>query len=173
MTTTVGRQWLSTLQLLLQTLSATTGPLSPAVNAHISFIERAVIAGLIAHQRHSMTGALEQQSSAVHPRVLKRVIDAIEESPGAQLTLPDLAAISGVGVRRLQTLFHHHFEMSPSEYLRSVRLDGARSDLLSSDGADSVGDVAFRWGFNHLGRFAQHYQRKFGETPSQTLRSRR
>ena len=48
----------------------------------------------------------------------------------------------------------------------------ARSDLISGDEATTVSDVAYRWGFNHLGRFAAHYEHKFGETPSHTLRRR-
>ena len=31
-------------------------------------------------------------------------------------------------------------------------------------------DLALRWGFSHLGRFAQDYRRAFGEPPSRTLR---
>jgi AraC-like DNA-binding protein len=34
----------------------------------------------------------------------------------------------------------------------------------------TVTDVAERWGFGHLGNFALHYRKRFGESPSQTLR---
>ena len=37
----------------------------------------------------------------------------------------------------------------------------------------TVSEVAYRWGFTHLGRFAGAYRERFGETPSQTLRSTR
>jgi AraC-like DNA-binding protein len=37
----------------------------------------------------------------------------------------------------------------------------------------SVSEVAFRWGFTHLGRFAGAYKERFGVPPSQTLRERR
>jgi len=33
---------------------------------------------------------------------------------------------------------------------------------------DSIGDVAARWGFWHLSRFAADYTRLFGELPSAT-----
>jgi AraC-like DNA-binding protein len=33
-----------------------------------------------------------------------------------------------------------------------------------------VGEVAYRWGFTHLDRFAGAYAKRFGETPSATLR---
>ena len=55
--------------------------------------------------------------------------------------------------------------------LRAIRLEGARDDLRrSSASGDSVTDVALRWGFGHLGRFARDYAEQFGELPSQTLR---
>jgi AraC-like DNA-binding protein len=34
-----------------------------------------------------------------------------------------------------------------------------------------VADVAFRWGFGHLGRFAEKYRERYGELPSETLKS--
>jgi len=77
-----------------------------------------------------------------------------------------------VGLRQLQKLFRDQFDMSPAVYLRNLRLDGARSDLLAGEETTTVSDVAYRWGFNHLGRFAQHYEHKFGETPSRTVRRR-
>jgi AraC-like DNA-binding protein len=43
---------------------------------------------------------------------------------------------------------------------------------LADAGADTtVTAVALRWGFGHLGRFAVAYRRKYGRSPSDTLRS--
>ena len=33
----------------------------------------------------------------------------------------------------------------------------------------NVSAIASRWGFFHLGRFAQSYRARYGELPSQTL----
>ena len=44
----------------------------------------------------------------------------------------------------------------------------ACGDLLVDDA--TVADIAFRWGFTNLGRFARDYQDLFGETPSMTRR---
>ena len=57
-------------------------------------------------------------------------------------------------------------------YLRQVRLGRAHLDLRIADPArGSVADIAGRWGFTHLGRFAATYRERYGCPPSQTLRS--
>jgi AraC-like DNA-binding protein len=51
-----------------------------------------------------------------------------------------------------------------------VRLDRAQAQLSRPPSADTtVADIAHRWGFAHLGRFAAAYRARFGSTPSQTL----
>ena len=42
----------------------------------------------------------------------------------------------------------------------------------SDPAAISIGDLAFEYGFPETGRFAAYYRAQFGETPSETLRSR-
>jgi len=45
-------------------------------------------------------------------------------------------------------------------------------DLTGGDRAHrpTVAEVAYRWGFTHLGRFAHDYRARYGEAPSTTLR---
>jgi AraC-like DNA-binding protein len=58
-------------------------------------------------------------------------------------------------------------------YLRAIRLRGAREDLTNARGRDlRVTDVAMKWGFEHLGRFALAYRDFFGELPSAHLGQR-
>lgn len=60
--------------------------------------------------------------------------------------------------------------MSPLERLRRTRMERARHDRVAADPTrTSVTDVAARWGFFHLGRFAQTYKAMYHELPSQTL----
>jgi AraC-like DNA-binding protein len=50
-------------------------------------------------------------------------------------------------------------------YLRTVRLERVRQDLLNDATLSSVTAAALRWGFAHLGRFSVEYRRAFGECP--------
>ena len=61
--------------------------------------------------------------------------------------------------------------VGPVAYLRMMRLNHVRRDLLATEAA--VGDVAARWGFWHLSRFAADYRSLFGELPSATRARKR
>ena len=108
------------------------------------------------------------------PRTVKRALDAMHAEPWRPFTAAELAKVAGVGVRVLQESFRQHVGMSPLTYLRRLRLDGVHAELSRSDPWQvNVSEVAYRWGFTHLGRFAGSYRERYGVSPSQTLRERR
>lgn len=82
------------------------------------------------------------------------------------LTVGDLAARCGLGLRALQKNFLRHFDTTPGEFLRGLRLEKARRLILS--GAFTVTHAALEAGFVHLGHFSENYAQKFGELPSVT-----
>jgi transcriptional regulator GlxA family with amidase domain len=86
------------------------------------------------------------------------------------LSLVELAARAQVSVRTLNKVFRDFRRTSPIAMFRGLRLEAARRDLIAAPPRAEVGDIALRWGFAHLGRFAAHYRRRFGEAPSATLR---
>ena len=76
-----------------------------------------------------------------------------------------------VSRRSVQNGFRSVTETTPVNYIRCIRLNGVRRDLMGSrHGELSIGDAAAGWGFFHLSHFAAEYRALFGELPSQTPR---
>ena len=167
LTTPHARSWLSALRLILCELDRPGGLLEHS-NSHRDHLQKLLISGLLQTQAHDHLDELFSPVPPARPRTVKRVIDVIEADPKANYTIADLARHAGVGARRLQIAFHESLNTSPMRYLRNVKLARARADLLA--GAENVTSVAYRWGFNHPGRFSTTYRRRYGESPLDTLR---
>lgn len=106
----------------------------------------------------------------VMPRNLKRARDYIHAHAHEKITLEELASHAGCSYRSLQNIFARVLGVSPMEYLRSVRLEGVRDELLNADAQQrTVAEIAIQWGFAHMGRFAQLYKKQFGVLPSDAL----
>lgn len=105
---------------------------------------------------------------AVRPRIVTRVIDAINAEPDRLWTAADMADVAGVSVRRLQEGFRIYLGKTPRECLTEIRLAGVRAELASGS-ARSVTDVALKWGFTHFGRFAAAFRQRYGVPPSSLL----
>ncbi|TPW77504.1 helix-turn-helix transcriptional regulator [Schumannella soli] len=109
------------------------------------------------------------------PAALERAEEYLRSHAAQPVSIADAAEAARLSVRALQQQFQRWLDMSPAQYLRNVRLDAARADLIAArnDGIDArVAEIARRWGFAHVGRFAGYYGDAYGETPAQTLRAR-
>jgi transcriptional regulator GlxA family with amidase domain len=101
-------------------------------------------------------------------------MEFVQAHASGVLTASDLAAGIGVSVRALQAGFREWRKITPTEYLRSIRLQQVRRALLQARPSARVSALAMDHGFFHLGRFSQHYKLAFGESPAVTLaRTRR
>lgn len=105
------------------------------------------------------------------PLTLRRAIDFIDENAHNDIGVSDIAATVYLTPRTVQYMFRRYLDLTPTEYLRKVRLERAQRDLIEMDRASTtVAATAARWGFAHTGRFAVQYRQMFGESPHETLR---
>lgn len=170
LTTPTAASWLGVVRLLLEEVDRPGGLLERSAT-HREHLQKLLINGLLHLQNHDYLDALLRPQPPARPRTVKRVIDLIETNPEVNYTISDLARHAGVGARRLQIAFQEAVHTSPTGYLRKVKLEHARQDLLCGD--ESVMAVAYRWGFNHPGRFSTYYRQSYGESPSDTTRRSR
>lgn len=108
-------------------------------------------------------------SAAARKRVVDRACALMLERPDEPPTVLQICRRIGTSPRKLDYCFRSVLGSSPARHLRTMRLGGARRDLLRAS-SGTVQDVAARWGFWHLGEFAAAYRRQFDELPSHTLR---
>lgn len=123
---------------------------------------------LLVHQPHSVQERLAAQCPPLAPRHVRRVEEYLLAHPHEAITPERLADIAGVSVRSLFLGFQRYRGISPMKFLRELRLHRVRDELLLAPEGTTVTEVALRWGFYHLGRFAQEYRALFGQSPSQT-----
>jgi AraC-like DNA-binding protein len=106
-----------------------------------------------------------------HADVIDRFEDFSKERLEQTLRLSDLCKAVGVPERTLRMCCAKFLGMSPNRYLRQRRLNMVRAVLRDAGSPPaSVEEVARRYGFSELGRFAAIYRTVFGEIPSVTLR---
>ena len=133
-------------------------------------LESYVLSSLVYAGRHQFSGALADPQNVRRLGRLAPVLQYIEANADSDLTPEVLARTAGVSVRSLHAAFHAQLGESPMAYVRRIRLGRVRAELLRSDPSKvRVTDVAMRWGFVHLSRFAEQYRQQFNELPSVTL----
>lgn len=113
-----------------------------------------------------------RHSLARRREVVQRARAEVLAQRDRALTVPELCERVHVSRRTLQYCFEDVLGVGPLQYLRAVRLNGARRDLRqAARRQQSVQDVAVHWGFWHFSQFAKDYGQLFGETPSATRRA--
>lgn len=158
-------RWRSTVDEAARTILA-----SSPTPLQLDAIDRRTAAALLDTFPHRKA---ELPPELLNPRNarLREAVEYVHAHVHLPLSPTDIAEKVGLSPRGLQQAFQRQLGMTPTEYLRVLRLDRVRIELehLSPEEV-SVGDVAARWGFTHAGRFAANYTARFGEQPSATLR---
>lgn len=104
---------------------------------------------------------------------VRRVIDYLQVHAAALPTMLELCKIAHLSERSLEYGFREYLGITPIRYLRLIRLNGVRRELLiACPESVKVIDIALIWGFLEMGRFAGEYRQLFQELPSETLRNR-
>jgi AraC-like DNA-binding protein len=167
--TTAAKDWYQLVQLLAREVGQPGGLLNHQLV--VQNLQLVLVQGLLQIHPHNYTEALTEGEHAASTAVAKRAIDLLHAHPEKPWTIAGLAQATGVSSRALQRSFGRSDLPSPMVYLRRLRLNRAHAELTAGcAGSVTVTMIAGRWGFAHLGRFANQYRQLFGETPSETLR---
>jgi AraC-like DNA-binding protein len=162
--------WLAALDALEDLVfspdDAATNPLLSAP------VEQEILTGLLFLQPNNYSRQLWALPAHAPAREVRRTAELVEATPELPHTDASMAEEAGVGVRSLRDAFGRHLGTAPPEFLADIRLARAHDELRSADpGATTVPEVALRWGFGDVGRFAGSYAQRYGTSPAQTLQA--
>jgi len=147
------------------------GGASPSAAASASIEHRLLI--LLARALASHEGSAEPERLRPLDQVMLDVHAILTRHPDRAFSRGELSDAVGVSDRSIRRASQAWCGTSPLSLVKIRRLNAARRDLRRADPRSRrVIDVAVRWGFAHMSRFAEEYAALFGERPSETLRER-
>ncbi|MBW2286956.1 MAG: AraC family transcriptional regulator [Deltaproteobacteria bacterium] len=129
-----------------------------------------LLAALVAEACGATAPESKKPTNGGYAAIARHAEEFIDAQLESVVSLAEVAAAVGTSTKTLSRAFRQRHGMGPAGFLRRRRLEAARRDLAAAEpGATAVSDVALRYGFAHLGRFAGAYREAFGELPSETL----
>lgn len=138
----------------------------------ISSMEELLMSTLLLLQPSNHQDQLLLPKEQAGRHVVRESLEYMETHLGERITMADIARHVHMSVRAIQQGFRDELGTTPMLYLRNRRLERAHEDLadvIAQDGV-TVTEIAARWGFTHLSNFAVLYKKRWGESPSETLR---
>ncbi len=105
------------------------------------------------------------------PEYVHKALQFIHANVGMKISVEDIANASSVTPRTLQIAFRRFLDVTPSRYLRNLRLDLADRALSEAAGhRPKMSSVAHDLGFSNASKFARHFRERFGCNPSASMR---
>ncbi|MCJ7843206.1 AraC family transcriptional regulator [Lederbergia sp. NSJ-179] len=108
--------------------------------------------------------AIEGSSTHQINTVIKHIMQNYDKS----FKIEELAEIGNMSVSSLYRYFAEVTTMSPIQFQKQLRLQEARSLLLSE--STNAADVAFRVGYESPSQFSREYSRMFGLPPKEDIK---
>jgi AraC-like DNA-binding protein len=142
------------------------GDLSPLVLAEL---EQAILVAFLTGTGHNYAHLLDGRPRGVAPPQVRLVEEYIEAHWNQPVSIEGLAVVANASARSVFHAFKEFRGYSPMNFLKRERLRQAKEMLAKPVLNESVTNVTFACGFGNMGRFADDYQKAFGEMPSETL----
>ena len=110
----------------------------------------------------------DRSSLRIRSPAVEKALACMEDCADEAMPISKICSEIGVSWRSLDRAFLERFGIGPKAYQTRLRMSRARSEIMGKGADCLVSDVANKWGFWHMGKFAQDYKTLFGELPSET-----
>jgi AraC-like DNA-binding protein len=115
----------------------------------------------------------KDHSNMIAPGLVHRAEDYMKAHLREPVNISDLIRICDCSRSVLFSAFRNARGYTPMEFLTEQRLHNAREQILKSNYDASIASIALDFGFISHSWFTQVYRKRFGESPSETLRKGR
>ncbi len=105
------------------------------------------------------------RSTKLSDDVLKMILNYIDANLNEDLSLENLAGLSGVLTHQFTRAFKNKVGAPPHHYVLTRRLDAARNLLDATE--HSIADIAYETGFSSQSHMTTTFKRELGRTPAQ------
>ena len=95
--------------------------------------------------------------------------DVVKAHLLSNLTIAELAKLSGLSLSSFKREFHKLFDETPANYIKAQKLKEARRLLRIS--THTISEICFLVGFNDLSHFTKSFKKQFGVAPFEYRRS--
>jgi AraC-like DNA-binding protein len=170
--TSLGNHWEAIVSRVAQAMAAAPEAFEHPIVAEAAF-NRLAVAYLNAFHLAWIRPDGRTAPVGARSAVVRAALEFLHANAATPITVQHVAAAAHISARGLHAAFVAETGRPPSEHLRAIRLDGVRDELRFAPATETIATVARRWGFVHLPRFAEAYERAFGELPSATRGRRR
>ncbi len=112
---------------------------------------------------------IDDSSASVHPVVrvknehVERALALMTKLVREKLSSDDLAGMLGISEEYFIRLFRHNLGMSPFQYFTRLKIEAASAVLI--DNQLTIGDVAYRFGFENPFHFTKVFKKCTGLSP--------
>ncbi len=161
--------WWNTVNYVLNQLDS-----EPNILEHkhvLRSYSRIIISSLVELHGHNFLENVRSRGQAMACPEIRQASEFIEHSVKNNIATIDVAKHCNVSVRTLQRSFIKHLGVTPTVYIRNVKLEAVRKELQEVRFVvkGGVKRILLDYGILDFGRFAQYYRKKYGCTPKQTI----
>ena len=109
----------------------------------------------------------QKKIASVRETALKDAVYFIHNNKESVFSVKELSILTNVSERTLLYAFKDKYNTTPSEYIKSYRLNKVKNELFSLKGQPAnIATIAGKYQFWHMGQFAKDFKKKFGVLPS-------
>ena len=108
------------------------------------------------------------KTKSIKDKALKDAVNFIHNNSEAIFSVKELSILVNVSERTLLSAFKEKYKVTPSEYIKSYRLNKVKNELYALKNKKiNISTIAGKYHFWHMGQFAKDFKKHFGILPSE------